>query len=58
MQNNDLTKIIAKVVLEQPLDLHEKAVLTYTRIVLADFKVKTNTDLIEALEFSPSLPVR
>ena len=47
--HSDVTKILEKVLLGQPLENHEKAVLTYTTLVLRDYGVETNDELVEAL---------
>jgi hypothetical protein len=47
--HSDITAILEKVLLGKPLEHHEKAVLTYTTLVLRDYKVGTNDELVKAL---------
>jgi hypothetical protein len=47
--HSDITAILEKVLLGEPLESHEKAALTYTTLVLRDYKVGTNDELTKAL---------
>ena len=48
--HSDITKILEKVLLGATLEAHEKAVLTYTTLVLRDYSVATNAELVRALD--------
>jgi len=46
---SNVTKILEKVLLGKSLEAHEKAVLTYTTLVLRDYSIKTNDELVQAI---------
>lgn len=50
--HSSVTKILEKVVLGNPLEDHEKAVLTYTTLILRDYEVDSNDELVRVLRAS------
>ena len=48
-KQSSVTNILERVLLGKTLEAHEKAVLTYTTLVLRDFSIETNDELVGAL---------